>query len=229
MKKKFGKRVGLLGGTFNPVHLGHLRAAEEIREILTLDKICFIPAAIPPHKDSEEIISPDDRLRMLEISIQGNPFFEISDVELNRKGASYTIDTLKYFSSNFSEFELYFIVGNELFIEIDTWKNFKELFELSNFIVITRPGFSEDFSSLIPLAVKDDFRYYKKEKDVTIYLHKSSNTLAIAQIYGVQVSSTQIRDLLRDKKSIKYLVPAPVESYILSKKLYVKEAVLDRI
>jgi nicotinate-nucleotide adenylyltransferase len=229
MEKKYRKRVGLLGGTFNPVHLGHLRAAEEIREVLTLDKVYFIPSSIPPHKDSEGIISPNDRLKMLELSIQGNPFFEISDVELKRGGASYTIDTLKHFSSTFPEFEFYFIVGNELFFEIDTWKDFKQLFELSNFTVITRPGFSEDFSSLIPLAVKDDFRYYKKEKDVTIYLHKSSKALAIVQIEGIPVSSTQIRDILRDNKSIKYLVPAPVESYILSKKLYVKEAVLNRV
>ena len=229
MEKKSRKRVGLLGGTFNPVHLGHLRAAEEIREVLTLDKIYFIPASIPPHKDSGDIISPNNRLKMLELAIQDNPIFEISDVELKRDGASYTIDTLKHFSSNFPEFEFYFIVGNDLFVEIDTWKDFKQLFELSNFAVITRPGFSEDFSSLIPLAVKDAFRYYKKERDVTIYLHKSSKTLAIVQIEGVQVSSTQIRDLLRDKKSIKYLVPAPVESYILSKKLYIKEAVLNRV
>lgn len=229
MEKKPTKKAGLLGGTFNPVHLGHLRAAEEIREILALDKIYFIPAYIPPHKGSEEIISPKDRLTMLELAILENPFFEISDVELKRGGVSYTIDTLRYFSSNFPEFEFYFIVGNDLFVEIDTWKDFEQLFEVSNFTVITRPGFSEDFSSLIPLAVKDDFRYYKKEKDVTTYLHKSSKTLAIVQIEGVRVSSSHIRDLVGNKKSIKYLVPASVESYILSKQLYVKEAVLNRV
>jgi len=223
MEKKPGKRVGLLGGTFNPVHLGHLRAAEEIRETLTLDKIYFIPAFIPPHKAPSEIASPADRLKMLEIAIRGNPSFEISDTELKRKGHSYTVDTLTYFSSNFPDFEFYFIVGNDLFSEIDTWKDYKRLFELSNFAVIIRPGFCGDFSSIFTLELKDDFRYYKREKDVVTYLHKGSKILVFVRIEGIEVSSTQIRRLLREDKSIKYLVPSEVESYILSKKLYTKE------
>jgi nicotinate-nucleotide adenylyltransferase len=220
MTKKYGKRIGLLGGTFNPVHLGHLRAAEEIREILTLDKIYFIPAFIPPHKDSSDLASPDDRLKMLELATGGNPFFEISDIELKRKGPSYTIDTLTYFSSTFPDIESYFILGTDLFSEIETWKNYKKLFELSNFAVITRPGFTEDLSLIFPLALKDDFRYYKKEESMTLYLHKSSKILAFVEIAGIEVSSTQIRDLLNKGKSIKYLVPEEVEAYILSKNLY---------
>ncbi len=229
MDKINRKKLGLLGGTFNPVHLGHLRAAEEIREILELDKIHFIPASIPPHKDSEDIITTEDRLKMLELATYGNPFFEISDIELKRGGASYTIDTLRHFSYSYPEYELYFIVGNELFAEINTWKDFKQLFALSNFVVITRPGFSGDYSSLIPLAVKEDFRYHKTENEVTTYFHRGSKTLTIVQIEGIQVSSTQIRNLLEKDKSVKYLVPATIESYILSKKLYKKEADLNRV
>jgi len=229
MDKIYRKKIGLLGGTFNPVHLGHLRAAEEIREILELDKIHFIPASIPPHKDSEDIITGEDRLKMLELATDGNPFFEISDVELKRGGASYTIDTLRHFFYGYPEHEFYLIVGNELFAEIETWKDFKELFALSNFAVITRPGFPEDYSSLIPLAVKEDFRYHKKENEVTTYLHRGSKTLYIVQIEGIQVSSTQIRELSKKNKSIKYLVPVTVESYISSKKLYKKEADLNRV
>jgi nicotinate-nucleotide adenylyltransferase len=222
MGKKSRTNIGLLGGTFNPIHLGHLRAAEEAREILALDKIYFIPSAMPPHKDSSSLALPHHRLKMVELAIRGNHFFETSDVELKRSGPSYSIDTLEFFVSNFPESELYFILGVDLFFEIHTWKKHKMLFELSNFAVITRPGFPEAIS--IPLALKNDFRYYKNEEIVIFYLHKSSKILALLQIQGIHVSSTQIRDLTNKNKTIKYLVPKEVEVYILENKLYTKEA-----
>ncbi len=203
MRKK--PRVGLLGGTFNPIHIGHLRAAEEVREILALEKIYFIPAAMPPLKDMTKIASPDSRIKMVEIAIRGNPFFELSDVEIKREGTSYTVDTLGYFVSNFPEFEFYFILGTDLFPEMDTWKEYKKLFELSNFAVITRPGFPHTDS--IPPALKYDFQYYKNEGGVIFYMHKSSKLLALVQIEGIQISATRIRNLLNKDRSIKYLVP----------------------
>lgn len=216
-------RIGLFGGTFNPVHLGHLRAAEEVREILGLHSVYFIPAYMPPHKDTTGIASPVDRLKMLALATQGNPFFRISDVELNRGGSSYTIDTLEYFSFTFPDSELYFVLGSDLFSEIDTWRDYKRLFESSNFAVIMRPGFCNDFSSLCPLALKDEFRYYKQENGIITYLHKSSKVLQLVQIDGIQISSTRIRELIKEYKSIKYLVPNEVESYIQTKKLYAQE------
>ncbi len=221
--KENHRKIGLFGGTFNPVHLGHLRAAEEIREVLGFDLVYFIPAYVPPHKEASDIISGADRLKMLELATRGNPFFKVSDVELKRGGQSYTIDTLRYFSSTFPDIELYFILGTDLFSEIDTWKDYKRLFETSNFAVIIRPGFYEDFSSMFPLALKDEFRYYKKENGLTTYLHKSSKVLQLVEINGFQVSSSRIRDLIKGCKSIKYLVPGEVESYIQANKLYVKE------
>ncbi len=253
MGNKSRIKVGLLGGTFNPIHLGHLRAAEEVREILTLEKIYFIPASIPPHKDPSEVASSPHRLKMLKIATQGNPFFEISDFELRHDGPSYTIDTLRFFSTEFPEFDLYFILGTDLFSEMDTWKEHKKLFSISNFVLITRPGFSltgadpphtvrlnassetggicpqDDLLSAIPVELRDDFRYYKKEEKATLYMHKSSNTLALVEIEGVKISSTQIRDLLKNRKSIKYLIPDKVESYILKNKLYTKGVLSDRI
>lgn len=223
------RRLGILGGTFNPVHLGHLRAGEEVREILGLDKIYFVPAAIPPHKDSSEVSSSSHRLKMVEAAISGNPFFGVSDFELEHDGPSYTIDTLRYFSSEFAGSELYFILGTDLFSEIDTWNECEKLFEVSNFALITRPGFSDDLFSILPLALKDDFRYHKKENKVTSYLHKSSTILALVEIEGIEVSSTRIRDLISGGKSVKYLVPDTVESYILNNELYKKEASSDRI
>lgn len=220
------EKIGLLGGTFNPIHFGHLRAAEEVREILCLSKVYFIPASIPPHKDSTNIAPSEDRLRMLELAIKDNPFFEISDVELKRRGPSYTIDTLRYFSTEFPDFEFYFIVGTDLFSEIDTWKDYKKLFKVSNFAVISRPGFPKDFSKVFPLALREDFRYHKEEGNIIFYLHKSLNILAFVRIEGIQISSTKIRCLLKENKSIKYLVPKEVEEYIITKKLYKEEGSL---
>lgn len=214
-------RVGLLGGTFNPIHIGHLRAAEEVREILALERVYFIPAAMPPLKDLTKIASPDNRIKMVELAIQGNPFFELSDVELKREGTSYTVDTLGYFVSKFPQFEFYFILGTDLFPEMDTWKEYKRLFELSNFAVITRPGFPR--STSIPLALKDDFQHHKNEGGAIFYVHKSSRVLALVQIEGIQVSATRIRNLLNKNRSIKYLVPLEVEEYILENKLYTNE------
>ena len=224
MEKKSRMKIGLFGGTFNPIHIGHLRAAEELREILQLEKIYFIPASVPPLKDLKNIASPSHRLRMVEIAIEENPFFQSSDVELKREGPSYTIDTLRFFSSKFPEFELCFILGSELFSEIDSWKEYNKLFELTHFAVITRPGFSKNLLPSLPLALKDDFIYHSDEHNLIVYLHKTSKTLALVQIGGIQVSSTQIRDLIYKNKSIKYLVPKEVERYIFDHNLYKKEA-----
>src|SRR3972149_1250719 len=157
MEKKSRMKIGLFGGTFNPIHIGHLRAAEELREILQLEKV-------------------------------------------------------------------YFILGSELFSEIDSWKEYNKLFELTHFAGITRPGFSKNLLPSLPLALKDDFIYHSDEHNLIVYLHKTSKTLALVQIEGIQVSSTQIRDLIYKNKSIKYLVPREVERYIFDHNLYKKEA-----
>jgi len=224
MKKTGRKKIGLLGGTFNPVHLGHLRASVEVIEMLDLDKIYFIPAYLPPHKTNEGIASPTDRLRMLKLAINGNSLFEISDIELNRGGNSYTVDTLRYFTNAFPEFDSYFILGSELLSEIESWKDYKDLFRLSNIAVLKRPGYSHDILSLLPLELRDDFRYYKEYQNVALYRNKSSKILTLLKIDGLEISSTRIRDLVSENKSISYLVPSKVESYIRSRKVYKKEA-----
>jgi len=224
MKKTGRKKLGLLGGTFNPVHLGHLRAAVEVREMLYLEKIYFIPAYLPPHKTNEHIASPTDRLKMLELGINSNSLFEIADIELKRGGKSYTVDTLRYFTNAIPEFDFYFILGTELFSEMDSWKDYKELFRLSNFAVIKRPGYLLDIQSLLPLELRDDFRYYKEYQNVALYTNKNSKILSLLKIDGLQISSSQIRELVSENKSIKYLVPSKVESYISSREVYKKEA-----
>lgn len=216
-------KAGLLGGTFNPIHLGHLRAAEEIRETMLLQKVFFIPSATPPHKDPSEMPSSSHRLKMVTLAVQDNPYFEASDIELKRQGPSYTIDTLGFFNSKFPGYEFYFIIGTDIVPEIDTWKHYRELFQLTDFVVISRPGFPSDFLSLLPLELREDFRYDSQEGGIRIYKHKSSHTVSHVEIEGLELSSTKIRKLLREEKSVKYLVPTQIVQYIESKGLYAKE------
>jgi nicotinate-nucleotide adenylyltransferase len=134
-------RLGLFGGTFNPIHIGHLRAAVEVREAFNLDKLLLIPSASPPHKNAGDIASAEDRLEMVRLAVKGTPYLEASDVELARSGLSYTIETLRYFQGHFGPGStIHFIVGVDAFSEITTWKSYKQLFATAHFIVMTRPG-----------------------------------------------------------------------------------------
>ena len=213
------KRVGLFGGTFDPIHFGHLRAAEEIKEILSLDKVYFIPSAIPPHKSNLEITNSSKRLEMLKLAIEGNKYFDVSEFELQSETPSYTIKTLEYFNHVEPNTEYYFILGNEQFNHIESWKDYKGLFKISNFAVITRPGFSEPGLNKVPLALKDDFLYYNCIENVISYTNKTKDIVFI-EIKGIEISSTDIRTFVKSKKSIKYLVPDKVQNFILSQKLY---------
>lgn len=217
-------KVGLFGGTFDPIHFGHLRAAEEIREILGLEKIYFVPTSVPPHKTIPDMASPHHRLKMLELAVNDNNFFNISDIEIKRGGKSYTIETLRYFSDTFPLFDLYFIAGSDLFSEIDSWKDYKKIFMASNFAVIERPGSGFELPGILPLEIKDDFRYYKAYNNLTLYINKNSKILSLVKIDGLEISSTKIRELVKNFKSIKYLVPSDVEAYILEHGIYKKEA-----
>lgn len=220
MENNGKKKVGLFGGTFDPVHMGHLRAGEEIREMLGLSGIYFIPSAIPPHKESSDITPSHHRLKMLDLALGSNPFFKICNYEIEKRTTSYTIETLKHLTGLHADYEYYFIVGHELFMEIETWKDYRELFKLSNFAVITRPGFSNGTKPKLPVALSADFSYDKHTDKVTFYRNKISNIIAFTQIRGLEISSTEIRRLIKGKKSIRYLVPEQVGEYIASNMLY---------
>ncbi len=217
------KKVGLFGGTFNPIHLGHLRGAEEIREIFQLDQILFIPSSIPPHKMSGEIIEAKDRLEMVRLAISHNPHFSVSDIELLRPGKSYTIDTLRFFNENETN-QFFFIMGREAFVEIETWKEFKNLFTLCHFIIMTRPGTQKEnaFSDLLPRALISDFKYDPKEET---YIHVSGHRLYFKEISFLDISSTKVRELIEKGRSVRYLIPPEVEGYIERHKLYRKNNV----
>ncbi len=214
-------KTGLMGGSFDPVHVGHLRAAEEISKRFELDEVVFIPTLISPHKNSKIMADSSHRLNMLNLSAKHNPRFRVSDLELRRQPPSYTIDTLRFLSRSNTQNRYYFIMGSELFAEINTWKDSAELFNYSNFVVLRRPGY--DFpgsASPIPLALKNDFRYSYEGKGMDVFAHTSSNKLFFVDIAGIRVSSTEVREIAQQGGSIRNLVAREVEGYIAENGLY---------
>lgn len=213
------KRIGLFGGTFNPIHLGHLRGAEEIREAFGLEEVIFIPSAIPPHKAPEEIIDARHRVEMVRLAIASNPFFSLSEIELSRPGKSYSIDTIRYFCDASGD-AFFFIVGGDAFVEIETWKDYQNLFSLCHFIVMARPGFEKTpVASQLPKALNTAFQY---DLETKLWVHLSGYCLYFKEISFLDISSTKVRELIERGESVKYLVPAAVETYIHQNRLYRK-------
>jgi nicotinate-nucleotide adenylyltransferase len=218
---KTSMRIGLFGGTFNPIHWGHLRSAEEAREAFNLDRVLFIPTANPPHKKRPPI-SAQARARMVRMAIAGHEPFRLSTVELRRSGKSYTVDTLRYFAARARGTDLYyFIIGLDAFSAIETWKDFGAIFGLCNFIVTSRPGFNYGLSAnSIPIAVRELFCYVEKER---AFRHASGRYLAFLRITDIAIAASEIRERVANRKSIRYLVPSLVEAYIRRNRLYRKK------
>ncbi len=211
-------RLGLLGGTFNPIHFGHLRAAEEIRENIDLDRITFIPSALPPHKKVEPPITAADRLEMARRAVADHPFFEVSEVEIKRPRLSYTVETLRYFQESVGAgTELFFIVGMDAFLEINTWKSYKELFRLSHFVVLTRPGSPDALKKFLTEHISSGYRHDPERKR---YLHPELRAVFFQNVTPLDISSTKIRALVHEGRSIRYLTPRIVEEYIINKGIY---------
>jgi nicotinate-nucleotide adenylyltransferase len=213
-------KIGIFGGTFDPIHWGHLRSAEEVGETYRLDRVYFIPASIPPHKRGQTTTAARDRLQMVRLAVAGNPCFTVSTVELVRPGLSYSIDTIRQFATKLNKGDsLYFIIGLDAFREIGTWKDFPEIFPLCNFIVTSRPGSKEnDPLKGTGVAVKKLFCYDLKRKN---YRHRSGTRIYFIELTDIAISASEIRALVRQGKSIRYLVPAAVEKYIKRRGLYV--------
>jgi len=192
-----------MGGTFNPIHNGHLFVAEEARVRLKLSEVIFVPNKIPPHRSD---IQTDEihRRNMLELALEGNSFFSFSPVELEREGPSYTVDTVKYFSYHFPHNSLFFITGLDSLLNYN-WYRFEDLMDiLSSFIAVSRPGYSKK-------------KFYKKIK--TLYPEKLEKIILLDTIL-IEISSSDIRNRVKEGRSIKYLLPEKVEQYILDNKLY---------
>ncbi|MBI2358830.1 MAG: nicotinate (nicotinamide) nucleotide adenylyltransferase, partial [Deltaproteobacteria bacterium] len=206
--------------TFDPIHWGHLRSAEEVREAFGLSRVLFIPAANPPHRIGQPGAPARHRLEMVRLAVAKNPGFGLSTVEVSRPGKSYSIDTLRYFAAGkrAGQDAHYFILGLDAFREICSWKDFEEIFPLCHLIVTSRAGCTEPMSLRgMPVAVRRLFCYHPAKK---AYQHQSGTFLYFYKITDIGISASGIRRLLMERKSIRYLVPLEVATYIRKRGLY---------
>jgi nicotinate-nucleotide adenylyltransferase len=211
-------RIGLFGGSFNPIHLGHLRAAEEDREALALDLIYFIPAAMPPHKPHGGLAPAEHRLQMVRLATAGNRYFMVSDVEIRRPGQSYTVDTVRHFLTALTgPAELNLIMGADQFAELATWKEANELVRLCNLAVHKRHAGAGEVETPIPLATINYFGYSRAQD---YYVHPSGHTLTFVATTFLPISATLVRQHIVARKSVRYLVADGVAEYIQQHALY---------
>jgi nicotinate-nucleotide adenylyltransferase len=214
-------KIGILGGTFNPIHNAHLRIAEEARERLDLARVVFIPAATPPHKPLAGELSFAVRYEMVRRAIADNPFFTISDLEGSRGGRSYSVDTLRSLRRDFPDDEFFFIIGGDSFLDIASWHEYAAMFALCNIVVIQRPGaLFTCLEKSLPVAIAHEFCYDDAAQRLQ---HRSGYGVYALTGVLLDISSSDIRELARLGRSIRYLVPDAVEHYIKEQRLYLND------
>ncbi len=201
-----GANIGILGGTFNPVHMGHLIAAQSAAESYDLSKVLFIPCSTPPHKGRSSLASTEHRLAMLGAAIEGNLRFEICDLEVRRGGPSYTIDTVRKLRCQHPHCPLHFIIGADTLVELHLWKDIDELLTLCRFVTLARPGTPVDQIQPRDLGLDPPWPE-RLLKDV-------------CRGPAVSISSSDIRHRLAEGMSVRYLVPPEVEMYVLEHGIY---------
>lgn len=211
-------KTGILGGTFNPIHLAHLRIAEEVQAACHLDRVLFIPAAEPPHKDVAGQVSFQHRLAMVQAAIHNHPGFFASDLEIRRSGKSFSVDTLEILRREDPNGQRYFIIGLDSYRDIASWKDYARIFTLCNLVVITRPGVVVDPPlAPLPVAMHGDFCY---DQGAAKIRYKNGNYLIFLKETNLDISSTSIRAMLAAGRSIRHLVPEAVADYIEAHGLY---------
>jgi len=197
--RKNKPKIGIFGGSFNPVHMGHLIMAQDALEFFGLAKVLFVPCNLPPHKDPSQLASPAHRAAMLALAIRENPRFELCDLEIKKGGTNYSIDTVRHLRKIYPRHALYFIIGSDSLLELHQWKEVNALLKLCRFVTFVRPGFELKFAN------KDMLRKLRKD---------------IIDVHLVDISSTDIRRRAATGMSIRYLVPRRVEKYIARHALY---------
>lgn len=215
-------RIGLFGGTFNPIHFGHIRVAREIKETFALDRIYMIPAAIPPHKAGPEIADARDRLQMTRLAVSDLNGFHVSDVELTRSGPSYTVDTINYFLREFSrETTSFLLLGMDAFLEIDTWRAYTDLFAKVPFIVMSRPGTEQPEPDRLEQYIRNNIsKQYRYRAGENCFVHPDRQAIYFVAVTPYNISSTRIREMIRREMPVSGLVPEAIERYIQRKGLY---------
>lgn len=217
MKKE---RIGLFGGTFNPVHSGHLKAAEIVQKRFLLDKILFIPSYIPPHKDTAEIASPSHRLKMVEIALHGFSHFIPSSIEIDAEEKSYSIITINRIKKLYPKSWIFFILGIDAFLEVDTWKDYEQLLEQCFFVVMSRPGYLlDEAKKTLEGKYREKMCMLSKSESVKDEMLLSFR-IFLLPIEALEIASTEIRGIIKRGDSIKGMVSERVEAYIRENRLY---------
>lgn len=208
--------IGILGGTFDPIHFGHLRAALEVEEQLGLDHVRLIPSARPPHRDAPHA-TPQQRLMMLHLAMKNTDRFVVDDRELHRDGASYSVDTLVSLREDFPDNPLYLLLGSDAFLGIQTWHNWQRLLELAHIVLISRPG--ETLTMSAELAA-----WYQQHLAKPTDAQRSAGNIWPVEVTPLAISATAIRDAFRNGKSAQFLMPEPVIQLIEQLGLYRSQA-----
>jgi len=224
-KKRKKLKIGLFGGTFDLIHIGHIKGALQLKKNFSLDKIIFIPTSIPPHKQTAQITNAKKRLDMLRFAIEGYTYFDISDIEIKRDGISYSIDTINYFISEYQKASLFFITGYDTFIELHTWKFYKKLLNIIQFIVMVRCNSSCLDSDIMKLDINNYLNKrigfgYKFCKSKNAYLHPQKKNVFFADILPADISSTNVRLSVKKGKDITNAVTPKTADYIKKNRLY---------
>lgn len=217
------KRIGLFGGTFDPIHCGHVKAAESVQRIFDFDRILFIPSYIPPHKESVDVASAEHRLKMVELALTPFDRFSPSSIEIDARGTSYSIVTLNRIKEMFPRADIYFLLGIDAFVEIETWKDYENVLEQCSFIVMSRPGYSLDQAKQV-LSDKYNQRIIEVRGPVPMdnagfFIHK----IYLCPIHTLDISSSEVRKRVGKNQSIEGLVPENVGNYIKEKRLYLRK------
>jgi nicotinate-nucleotide adenylyltransferase len=209
-------RMGICGGTFDPIHIGHLTVAQTVRDLLYLDKVLFIPVGLAPHKDAKKVAPAHHRMNMVKEAVKDHPYFEALDLEVKRGGFTYSVDTLRQLKENYlkgkedekkgmaQNLRFYYIIGADVVLELLKWKDFLQVFSLCSFVVVLRPGYDAGY-------VLEHIQWLKEHYEVSI------SSLPVPLL---DISSTQIRQRVRAKESISDLVPTVVERYMIENKVY---------
>ena len=215
------QRLGLLGGTFNPIHLGHVQAARIVKDRCRLDRVLFIPSFIPPHKEDQDVASAEHRFNMVRLAVAGEPDFEASAIEIEARGTSYSIHTLDRIKDRYPEAEVFFILGIDAFVEIATWKDHEKVLDRCSFIVISRPGHRLDEArKVLGGRLEDRISYLNEDEKPGDSPLSAGPAILLLQIDALDIASSDIRRRLHRGSSIAGLAADPVREYIKENGLY---------